>query len=153
MTNFEIITTYLKQGIHVGVKNAGGLYEIISPTKDKDGRYRASGLCSSLEEAKQYMGKCRGYRTLKKICKDWTDITPFHLGFESYPNGIKVMIIKTGQTDEIQWSQFTTYKLKNSSSYYSHTELIPYFEEEKVIEMTLAQIEEKLNIKGLKIIK
>jgi len=155
MTNFEIITTYLKHGIPVSVKIANGEHQTLSPTKDKDGRYRASGWCSSLEETKQRMGKCRGYINLEESCKDWTDITPFHLDFEPYPIGMKVKVIKTGTFDEIEFVYPSGYVIKNSTQLQSHTELMPNFEEEeeKVIEMTLTQIEEKLNIKGLKIIK
>jgi len=152
MTNFEIITTYLKHGIPVSVKGLGGGYEIISPTKDEDGDYRVSGWYNTLEGAKQNMGDYGGYRNLEESCKKWSDITPFHLDFEPYPVGMKVVFSGSKLIDEIHWSRAGTYILKNSVGYYSHTELIPYFEE-KVVEMTLAQIEEKLNIKGLKIIK
>jgi len=153
MTNFEIITTYLKHGIHVSVKSEFGRHKIISPTKDEDGDYRKSGWYDTLEGAKQNMGKECGYLYLQDVCKDCTDITPFHLDFEPYPVGMKVKIIKTGIVDEVQTNRRGAYQLINFCADYSHTELIPYFEEEKVIEMTLAQIEGKLNIKGLKIIK
>ena len=153
MTNFEKITTYLKHGIPVSVQIANGEHQTLSPTKDKDGRYRASGWCSSLEETKQRMGKCRGYINLEESWKDWTDITPFHLDFEPYPVGMKVKTIYGPRIRTISESDFRKiYRVEDTSTEYSHTELMPYFEE-KVIEMTIAQIEEKLNIKGLKIIK
>jgi len=175
MTNFEKITTYLKHGIHVGVKNAGGDYRTISPTKDEDGDYRISDLYDTLEAAKQYIGEASGYINLEHVCKDWSNITPFHLDFELYPIGMKdwsnitpfhldfelypigmkVKVLRTGEVREIIRVYRSGYVLHGGISVISHTELMPYFEEEEeeVVEMTLAQIEEKLNIKGLKIIK
>ena len=134
MTNFEKITTYLKHGIHVGVKDKDGDFLIISPTKDEDGDFRATSWCDTLEDAKQNMGEYGGFRILEEGYEDWTDITPFHLGFEPYPNGMKVKIIKTGTVDEVQTNRRGAYQLINYCADYSHTELIPYFEEEKVIE-------------------
>jgi len=153
MTNFEIITTYLKHGINVGVKSSSGQHLTISPAKDEDGGYRTSGGYDTLEKAKQNIGKEYGYSDLEKASKDWTDITPFHLDFEPYPVGMKVKTIYGPRIRTISESDFRKiYRVEDTSTEYSHTELMPYFEE-KVIEMTIAQIEEKLNIKGLKIIK
>jgi len=153
MTNFEIITTYLKHGIPVSVKIANGEHQTLSPTKDKDGRYRASGWCSSLEETKQRMGKCRGYINLEESCKDWTDITPFHLDFEPYPVGMKVVIIASGLDDKIKTNEDGTYQLVAFSGVYSHAELVPCFEEEIVEEIAeeneILLVELERNLKEL----
>jgi len=157
MNNYEKINTYLKHGLCVSVKDRDGEYQIISTMKDEDGDYKAGSLYSTLEEAKQNIreGHCYSNEELEEFHKDWTDITPFHLDFEPYPIGMKVKVIKTGTFDEIEFVYPSGYVIKNSTQLQSHTELMPNFEkeEEKVIEMTLTQIEEKLNIKGLKIIK
>jgi len=151
MTNFEKIETYLKHGLHVGVKYTHEQYLIISPVKDSNGNYRTSGWEATLERAKQYIGRYDGLIILETYCKDWTEITPFHLDFEPYPVGMKVYVIETEEIQEITIFSNEAYILTDDLRLYSHTELIPYFEEE--VKMTIKQIEEKLNITGLKIVK
>ena len=131
MTNFKEIETYLKHGIHVSIKNTKGNYLIISPLKFYKGIYRTSGFWEVLKDAKQNIGMSNGYINLEEKCKDWTEITPFHLDFEPYPVGMKVKVIETGQVAEIGDTRFKSmYILKDFlMDYYSHTELIPYFEE------------------------
>ena len=159
MNNYEKIETYLKHNLHVLVKYLDEDYEVISPTKDEWGDYRTSGSYSTLEEAKQCIGQGNGFCNLEEACKDFTEITPFHLDFEPYPVGMKVKVIKTGEVGEIgQISCNSMYFFYGHSTQYAHTELIPYFEEEveksiSSLEMTIKQIEEKLNITGLKIVK
>jgi len=153
MNNYEKIETYLKHGLHVSVKDTEGFYQVISPVKDRDGYFRTSSWRISLEKSKQYIGEWLGYPFLKEACKNWTEITPFHLDFEPYPVGMKVKIVKIGMTTDIKEVKHENmYTLKNTIDLLcSHTELIPYFEEAP-IEMTIKQIEEKLNITGLKIV-
>jgi len=154
MNNYEKIETYLKHNLHVSVKDTDGEFSIISPMKDSNGNYRISGWGATLERAKQHIGKADGFSRLEDASKDWTEITPFHLDFEPYPVGIKVQVIQTGEVREIKSTRLKDmYILKDDgATCYSHTELIPYFEE-ALIEMTIEQIEEKLNITGLKIVK
>jgi len=133
MTNYKEIETYLKHGICVLVKNEEEEYLTISPIKDSEGRYRTSAWYDTLEEAKEYIGQSVGYDNLEEACKDWTEITPFHLDFEPYPVGMKVKVIKTGGVREIIDNDDETYMLNGDSiTYYSHSELIPYFEEESL---------------------
>ena len=153
MTNFEKIETYLKHGLHVSVRDTDGHYQTTSPTKSESGFYRVSDWCDGLDESKKHIGHKSGYERTNEKCKDWTEITPFHLDCEPYPVGMKVKVIKTGEVAEIGDTRFKgMYILKDFFiTHYSHTELIPYFEEE--VKMTIKQIEEKLNITGLKIVK
>jgi len=151
MTNYEKIKTALKHGLHVSVKDGKEYYQIISPMKDKDGDYKMSFWYDNLESAKENIGEIKGHEDLQKQCKDWTEITPFHLDFEPYPVGMKVKVIRTGYIEEISRSYSGKYELKGNFGTQSHTALIPVFEEE--VKMTIKQIEEKLNITGLKIIK
>lgn len=159
MTNFEKIETYLKHGLHVSAKDIDGEYLIISPIKDEDGYYRASCWSKRLEEAKENIGGVSGYDNLEKVSQNWTEITPFHLDFEPYPVGMKVQTFKNGFVEKIEGIVCQgIYTLKGVLAHYSHTQLIPYFEEEveertSSLEMTIKQIEEKLNITGLKIVK
>ena len=134
MTNYKEIETYLRHGLHVSVKDAVGDYLAISPMKDKDGYYRASRWCITPQEARQNIGSEVGYDNLEEFCKDWTEITPFHLDFEPYPVGMKVRVIRTEEVREIVDTKFKgIYILKDYPLIrYSHTELIPYFEEESL---------------------
>jgi len=154
MNNYEKIETYLKHNLHVSVKDTDGEFSIISPMKDSNGNYRISGWGATLERAKQHIGKADGFSRLEDASKDWTEITPFHLDFEPYPVGMKVRMYGTREVREIVDTKFKgMYTLNNTLDiFYSHTELIPCFEEAP-IEMTIKQIEEKLNITGLKIVK
>ena len=154
MTNYKEIELLLKHGVHVGVKNKNEEYLTISPIKDADGDYRVSGRYDTLEKAKQNIGEYVIYPNLEEVCKDWTEITPFHLDFEPYPEGMMVKIVKHGYVQEIEGVVFNKmYTLKGVvTTSCSHTEFLPYFEEEPT-EMTIKEIEEKLNITGLKIIK
>ena len=160
MDTYEKIETCLKHGLHVSVRDTDGDYQIISPIKDDGGAYGTSGWYKTLEEAKQNIGSCTGFVSLGERSKDFTEITPFHLDFEPYPVGIKVQVIQTGEVREIKSTRLKDmYILKDDgATCYSHTELIPYFGEEveksiSSLEMTIKQIEEKLNITGLKIVK
>ena len=134
MTNYKEIETYLKHGIHVSVKDDEGKYLAISPVKDKRERYRTSYCYHTLEEAKQNIGEDYGLDDLEESCKDWIEITPFHLDFEPYPVGMKVRVIRTEEVREIVDTKFKgIYILKDYPLIrYSHTELIPYFEEESL---------------------
>ena len=131
MNNYEKIKTYLKHGLCVSVKDRDGEYQIISTMKDEDGDYKAGSLYSTLEEAKQNIveGHCYSHEELEEVCKDWTEITPFHLDFEPYPVGMKVKIINTGRVEEIRVINSAGYYCKNLVRMFAHTELIPYFEE------------------------
>ena len=152
MTNYEKIKTALKHGLHVSVKDGKEYYQIISPMKDKDGDYKMSFWYDNLESAKENIGEVKGHEDLQNQCKNWTEITPFHLDFEPYPEGMKVQVVKTGGVDKIRANGDSIYVLQGTAGCYAHTELFPYYEEEPT-EMTIKQIEEKLNITGLKIIK
>ena len=151
MNNYEKIETYLKHNLHVSVKDTDGEFSIISPMKDSNGNYRISGWGATLERAKQHIGKADGFSRLEDASKDFTEITPFHLDFEPYPVGIKVQVIQTGEVREIKSTRLMDmYILKDDgATCYSHTELIPYFEEAP-IEMTIEQIEEKKRTKSLR---
>ena len=164
MTNYKEIETYLKHGIHVLVKHKDGEYQIISPMKDDEGNYRTSNWYDTPEEAKQNIGENTGNSNLEEQCKSYTDITPFHLDFEPYPVGMKVIgkgMKSLGTIEKITASNnYHVYFLESNTTLTNapHTELIPYFEEEveksiSSLEMTIKQIEEKLNITGLKIVK
>ena len=133
MTNKEQVELYLKHGLHVSAKDKDGEYQIISPMKGEWGNYRASNWYDTLEEAKQNIGQSCGYSNLEEACKDWTEITPFHLDFEPYPVGMKVTICKDTVVREIESVVFNKmYTLKGLvTTSYSHTELLPYFKEEK----------------------
>jgi len=153
MNNYEKIELYLKHGLHVSVKDIDGDYQVISPIKDEHGNSRTSGYYNTLEKAKERIGGDCGFLNLKEYNEDWTEITPFHLDFEPYPAGMKMKIIKTGEVGEIgQISCNSMYFFYGHSTRYAHNQIIPYFEEAP-IEMTIKQIEEKLNITGLKIVK
>jgi len=134
MTNKEQIELLLKHGLHVGVKNKEGKHLTISPMKDEDGFYRTSSVCETLKEAKEYIGQNYGYSNLEEQSKHWTEITPFHLDFEPYPVGMKMKntyggtsFIEIGKVKS--GNMYTAKDIKYAN--YSHTELIPYFEEEK----------------------
>ena len=132
MTNYKEIETYLKHGLQVGVHSKSGKHLTISPTKDAYGRYRTSDWCNTLQMTKQTIGKDEGYHNLQDACKDWTEITPFHLDFEPYPVGMKVRVIRTGEVEKIIGNSGCIYILLGTNGCYSHTELIPYFEEESL---------------------
>ena len=153
MNNYEKIELYLKHGLHVSVKDADGEYLIISPIKDNGGAYRTSDWCATLALAKLKIGSCSSFVNLGERSKDFTEITPFHLDFEPYPVGMKVRTISGFITEIKEVESGSIYTLKKLEYKYAHTQLFPYFEKKVVIEMTVEQIEEKLNITGLKIIK
>jgi len=145
------IKSYLDFGLHVSVKDTDGDYQIISPMKDEGKYYRRSGWCDTLKKAKQYIGDVDGYEDLEEESKEWTEITPFHLDFKPYPVGMKVKVIRTGEIREIIRSYSLGYEFKGYLGTRPHYELIPVFEEE--VTMTIKEIEEKLNITGLKIVE
>jgi len=157
MINYKEIELYLKHGLHVGVKNKNEEYLTISPIKYADGDYRVSGEYDTLEETKQNIGEYTVYPNLGEVCKDWTEITPFHLDFEPYPVGMKVNgkgMNSVGTIQSITTSNnYHVFFIESNTTLTNapHTELLPYFEEE--VTMTIKEIEEKLNITGLKIIK
>jgi len=147
MTNYKEIETYLKHGICVSVKDTDGRHQTISPVRDCLGRYRTSGWFQTPEQAKQNIGKDYGYLKLEDYCKDWTEITPFHLDFEPYPVGMKVQTVKNGFVEKIEGIVCQgIYTLKGFLAHYSHTELIPYFEEPTITltdEQLLAECERR----------
>ena len=138
MNNEKEIETYLKHGLHVGIKDTDGDYLIISPMKDEDGDYRTSHWCDTLEEAKQNIGKWSGHPNLEDASKDWTEITPFHLNFEPYPVGMMVIgkgMKSLGTIEKITASNnYHVYFLESNTTLTNapHIELIPYFEEESL---------------------
>ena len=134
MTNFEQIELLLKHGLHVSVKDKDEEYLTISPVKDKNGEYRTSSWYQTLVEAKENIGESDRFANLEEACKEWSEITPFHLDFETYPVGMKVKVIKSGEVGEIENTKYKNMHILKGDSitYYFHTELIPYFEEESL---------------------
>ena len=136
MINYKEIELYLKHGLYVSVRDTNENYQIISPVKDADGYYRTSTFWCTLGFAKQHIGSYHGNYNLEEVCKDWTEITPFHLDFEPYPVGMKVKVIKTGYIEEISRSYSGRYELKGNFGTFPYHELIPVFEEEPTITLT-----------------
>ena len=175
MNKLNYLNDCLAKGSNVPVKK-NGKFQVLCPTKDKEGDYRKSGWLETLEEAKQYISAWSGYlkEDLEEEIKYWEILTPFRLKVEPFKVGDKVQILDSikendnwdiyknsfkdmiGEIKDV-WNDIFGLKYLINGYYISHKYLLPLREEEEEEEEVTIKISKKsleaLQEAGIKIIK